>query len=60
MILVSDPAYPHAVGRAHFKLLWSENGEPVLWLEKLNKDFRADVDTGPLYIGVSQTPKGLE
>jgi len=47
VILVSDPSYPHhPVGRAHFKLLWTETNEPVLWLEKVNKDFRADVDTG--------------
>ncbi|CAE7028634.1 rabggtb [Symbiodinium microadriaticum] len=47
VILVSDPSYPHhPVGRAHFKMLWTAKNQPLLWLEKVNKDFRADVDTG--------------
>ncbi|CAE7340981.1 rabggtb [Symbiodinium natans] len=47
VILVSDPSYPHhPVGRAHFKLLWTTKNQPLLWLETVNKDFRADVDTG--------------
>merc|ERR1712048_431033 len=47
VILVSDPSYPyHPVGRAHFRLLWTHDGNlPVLWLEAVNQDFRANVDT---------------
>jgi len=47
VILISDTSYPHhPVGRAHFKLLWTVSNQPVLWLETVNKDFRAQVDTG--------------
>eukprot|EP00928_Gymnodinium_smaydae_P063619 TRINITY_DN4713_c0_g1_i1.p1 TRINITY_DN4713_c0_g1~~TRINITY_DN4713_c0_g1_i1.p1 ORF type:complete len:593 (-),score=67.12 TRINITY_DN4713_c0_g1_i1:18-1796(-) len=47
VVLVSDPSYPHhPVGRAHFRLLWTHEGNyPFLWLETINKDFRADVDS---------------
>jgi len=49
VVLVSDPSYPHhPVGRAHFRLLWTkDDGLPVLWLETVNKDFRASVDARP-------------
>merc|ERR1712187_213823 len=47
VILVSDPGYPyHPVGRAHFRLLWTkDDNRPVLWLETVNRDFRAEVDS---------------
>eukprot|EP00854_Cymbomonas_tetramitiformis_P003409 gene3409-4288_t len=47
VILVTDPAWPHnPAGRAHFRLLWTATtGQPILWLETVNKDFRANVDT---------------
>eukprot|EP00928_Gymnodinium_smaydae_P034280 TRINITY_DN24336_c0_g1_i2.p1 TRINITY_DN24336_c0_g1~~TRINITY_DN24336_c0_g1_i2.p1 ORF type:complete len:466 (-),score=86.39 TRINITY_DN24336_c0_g1_i2:120-1418(-) len=50
VILVSDPAYPyHPVGRAHFRLLWTHDApqRAVLWVEAVNKDFRAQVDARP-------------
>ena len=49
VILVSDPAYPHhPSGRAHFRLLWVHGTSPpraVLWLETVNSDFEARVNT---------------
>lgn len=51
VILVSDPAFPHhPAGRAHFRLLWVAGASPpraILWLETVNADFTARVDTRP-------------
>jgi len=49
VVLISDPSYPHhPVGRAHFRLLWTaEEMKPLLWLEEIHRDGRAEVDTGP-------------
>ena len=45
VILVSDPAYAaNPAGRAHFRLLWTDGGAPVLWLEAVNVDFVARID----------------
>mmetsp|Transcript_1283 Transcript_1283/g.1866 ORF Transcript_1283/g.1866 Transcript_1283/m.1866 type:complete len:469 (+) Transcript_1283:273-1679(+) len=50
VILVQDPSWPHhhPVGRAHFRLLHFEDGRtPVLWMETMNVDFRANgIDDG--------------
>jgi hypothetical protein len=49
VILVSDAAWPHhPAGRAHFRLLWlhgTSPPRPVLWLETVNADFEARVNT---------------
>ncbi|CAJ1383073.1 unnamed protein product [Effrenium voratum] len=58
VILLSDPAFQHhPVGRAHWRLLWSVgpypdgapgaagSPEPRLWLEAVNADFEASVQT---------------
>eukprot|EP00933_Yihiella_yeosuensis_P035263 TRINITY_DN28784_c0_g3_i3.p1 TRINITY_DN28784_c0_g3~~TRINITY_DN28784_c0_g3_i3.p1 ORF type:complete len:455 (+),score=101.41 TRINITY_DN28784_c0_g3_i3:36-1400(+) len=48
VILVSDPGWTyHPVGRAHFRLLWTATTppEPLLWLETVNKDFVANVNS---------------
>uniref|UniRef100_A0A7S2FKV9 Uncharacterized protein n=1 Tax=Haptolina brevifila TaxID=156173 RepID=A0A7S2FKV9_9EUKA len=49
VILVTDPAYPHnPSGRAHFRLLWVHGSSPpraILWLETVNADFAARVNT---------------
>mmetsp|Transcript_102466 Transcript_102466/g.182018 ORF Transcript_102466/g.182018 Transcript_102466/m.182018 type:complete len:604 (-) Transcript_102466:51-1862(-) len=47
-VLVSDPEWPeYPVGRAHFRLLWTESARPVLWLETINICFDANVDPRP-------------
>jgi len=48
VVLVSDPDWPHhPAGRAHFRLLWTDGRpqKPVLWLETVNRDFVADVES---------------
>lgn len=53
VILVKDPSWPHhPVGRAHFRLLHFEDGQtPVLWMEAMNVDFRANgVDDGKFLV----------
>mmetsp|Transcript_30986 Transcript_30986/g.86966 ORF Transcript_30986/g.86966 Transcript_30986/m.86966 type:complete len:473 (-) Transcript_30986:156-1574(-) len=50
VVLVSDPDWPHhPCGRAHFRFLWTDATPPVpmLWLETVNSDFVARVDSGP-------------
>ncbi len=55
VVLVSDGAWPHhPAGRAHFRLLWTDEDptgaqRPVLWLETVNVDFAAQrvVDARP-------------
>jgi len=49
-VLVSDPEWPdYPVGRAHFRLLWTDEipARPVLWLETINVCFDANVDPRP-------------
>uniref|UniRef100_A0A7S2SDW3 Uncharacterized protein n=1 Tax=Rhizochromulina marina TaxID=1034831 RepID=A0A7S2SDW3_9STRA len=47
VVLVSDPAWPfHPTGRAHLRLLFTAEGNrPLLWLEVVNQDFVAQVDS---------------
>jgi len=41
VILVNDPSYPHhPIGRCHFRMLWTDSGEPMLWLEATHTCFR--------------------
>lgn len=50
VVLVTDPAWPHhPAGRAHFRFLWTATKpeKPVLWLETVNTDFDANVDSRP-------------
>jgi len=49
-VLVSDPEWPdYPVGRAHFRLLWTDEipARPLLWLETINVCFDANVDPRP-------------
>jgi hypothetical protein len=42
VLLVSDPAWPdYPAGRAHFRLLWTPDEEPRLWLEPVQVCFAA-------------------
>lgn len=48
-LLISDPRFPaHPAGRAHLRLLWTQQNKPVLWLEAVNVDYVASrtVDAG--------------
>jgi len=50
VVLVSDPAWTyHPVGRAHFRLLWTHPppSRAMLWLESVNRDFLAKVNSRP-------------
>jgi len=55
VVLVSDPDWPdHPAGRAHLRLLWTQTTPqvPVMWLEALNQDYNARVNSTPWLLAV--------